>query len=123
MSSRVLLIRDSSKRSQLAGLCDSRRIEIVGEAATLVGRLRERRIRRFRGHESSECATALMHAYFDIDLGIVWDTVEKDIPRLIPHLERLTRPAGTAGRVTGAAIFGRIPTASTDRSGRTRPWR
>ena len=31
-------------------------------------------------------------AYFNIELKQLWDTAEKDIPRLIPHLERLVPP-------------------------------
>ena len=69
-----------------------RRIEIMGEAS---GRLsptfRDRhpdlpwaRIRGMRNR--------MIHAYDDIDMAVVWDTAEKDIPRLIPHLERLVPP-------------------------------
>ena len=31
----------------------------------------------------------LVPGYFNINLARVWDTVERDIPRLIPQLERL----------------------------------
>jgi len=28
----------------------------------------------------------LIHAYFDVDLGIVWTTVSEDLPSLLPVL-------------------------------------
>jgi uncharacterized protein with HEPN domain len=34
----------------------------------------------------------LIHAYFDVDLDIVWDTVTKDIPPLIVELEKIVPP-------------------------------
>ena len=34
----------------------------------------------------------LVHAYFDIDLDLVWNTVEDDLPPLIAELEKTTSP-------------------------------
>ncbi len=34
----------------------------------------------------------LIHGYFDINLGIVWDTVMEDLPPLITNLEKLIPP-------------------------------
>ena len=34
----------------------------------------------------------LVHAYFDIDLPLVWDTVCNDLPALIARLELLVPP-------------------------------
>ena len=34
----------------------------------------------------------MVHRYDDVDLDIVWETVERDIPRLIPQLETLLPP-------------------------------
>lgn len=39
----------------------------------------------------------IAHGYFDIDLDIVWDTVERDLPALIAQLEAIRgTPAGEA---------------------------
>ena len=66
-----------------------RRIEIIGEAA---GRVSQ----RFRDENSdvpwSEMRgmrNRVIHRYDDIDMDIVWETVERDIPRLIKQLEGL----------------------------------
>ena len=34
----------------------------------------------------------LVHAYFEIDLRLVWDTVRNDLPPLIERLEPLVPP-------------------------------
>lgn len=34
----------------------------------------------------------MIHGYEDIDMEIVWDTVERHIPYLIPQLDRLVPP-------------------------------
>lgn len=31
----------------------------------------------------------LIHAYFEVDLDIVWETVKRDIPTLISHLKTI----------------------------------
>ncbi len=33
----------------------------------------------------------LIHGYFQVDLNILWETVTRDIPALIPELQALTR--------------------------------
>lgn len=33
----------------------------------------------------------LAHAYFDIDLGIVWESATSDVPRLLEAVERILR--------------------------------
>ncbi len=69
-----------------------RRLEIVGEAA---GRLSP----EFRGANPSipwaeirGMRNRTIHGYDDLDMDIVWETVERDIPRLIQQLERLVPP-------------------------------
>ena len=66
-----------------------RRFEIIGEAA---GRVSQ----RFRDEnpdvpwsEMRGMRNRVIHRYDDIDMDIVWETVERDIPRLIGQLEGL----------------------------------
>ena len=69
-----------------------RRLEIIGEAAGRVSRkfrdahpeIQWSRIRGLRNR--------MIHGYDDIDMDIVWDTVERDIPRLIEIIELLVPP-------------------------------
>ena len=37
----------------------------------------------------------LIHAYFDIDLDKVWDTITDDLPPLIDALEKIVPSEGT----------------------------
>ena len=69
-----------------------RRIEIMGEASgKLSPAFREAHSEipwvRIRGMRNR-----MIHGCDDIDMEIVWETVERDIPRLILQLERLVPP-------------------------------
>ncbi len=69
-----------------------RRIEIMGEASGRLsqafrGRHPELPWARIRGMRNR-----MIHSYDDIDMTIVWDTAEREIPLLIPQLERLVPP-------------------------------
>lgn len=81
--------RDSLTEDRKLALALVRCIEIIGEAASTV---------------SDECRGAhpqipwasivgmrnrLIHAYFDIDLDRVWDTIVDDLPSLIAELEKI----------------------------------
>ena len=35
----------------------------------------------------------MIHGYDDIDMGVVWDTTQDSIPRLLSMIEPLTREA------------------------------
>jgi uncharacterized protein with HEPN domain len=64
-------------------------IEIIGEAATNVSAEARERIPNIEWHKVIGMRNRLAHAYFDINLDILWDTVDYDIPRLISQLEFL----------------------------------
>ncbi len=62
-------------------------IEIVGEAATKVSATTRAQLQSVAWAEIAGMRNRLIHAYFDIDLNIVLDTVELDLPPLIGALE------------------------------------
>lgn len=69
-----------------------RRLEIIGEAA---GRISP----EFRGAhpeiqwpEIRGMRNQMIHGYDNVDVDIVWDTVERDIPHLIHIIESLVPP-------------------------------
>ena len=82
--SRQAFLRDTQIQDSVI-----RRLEIIGEAAGRVSR-------RFRD-ENPDVPWSRMrgmrnwviHRYDDIDMEVVWETVEQDIPRLITRLESL----------------------------------
>lgn len=69
-------------------------IEIVGEAAGSVGESTRLELADIPWPAIVAMRNRLVHAYFTIDLDIVWQTVRQDLPILIAQLESI-------GRITG----------------------
>ena len=82
------------RRSQLAIL---KSVEIVGEAASRVSVETREAHPQVPWREIVGMRHRLVHAYFDIDLRLVWDTVAGDLPALIAQLEPLVPPGGVEG--------------------------
>lgn len=64
-------------------------IEIVGEAARHTSEEARVQYCEIPWQEIVAMRNRLVHAYFDINLDIVWQTVQQDLPMLIKHLERI----------------------------------
>ena len=77
------------RRSQLAIL---KAVEIVGEAAARLSLETREGYPEIPWREVTGMRSRLVHACFDIDLQVVWDTVQGDLPGLIARLEPLVPP-------------------------------
>ena len=77
------------RRHQLAIL---KAVEIVGEAASRVSAETRELHPDIPWREIVGMRNRLVHAYFDIDLQVVWDPVQDDLPDLISRLEPLLPP-------------------------------
>ena len=77
------------RRTQLSIL---KSVEIVGEAAARVSEDTRKAHPAIPWSEIVGMRNRLVHAYFDIDLPLVWDTVCNDLPALIARLELLVPP-------------------------------
>ena len=77
------------QRTQLAIL---KCVEIVGEAASRVSAETREAHPAIPWREIVGMRNRLAHAYFEIDLRLVWDTVRNDLPPLIARLEPLVPP-------------------------------
>ncbi|NVL90305.1 MAG: DUF86 domain-containing protein [Desulfobacterales bacterium] len=64
-------------------------IEILGEAATRVTKECHNEFPQIPWRNIIAMRNRLIHAYFDIDLDRVWDTVTDDLPPLVQELERI----------------------------------
>ena len=62
-------------------------IEIVGEAATGVTEPARSELADIPWQAIVAMRNRLVHAYFDINLDVVWQTVQQDLPPLIVQLE------------------------------------
>jgi uncharacterized protein with HEPN domain len=68
-------------------------IEIVGEAASQISQEARAQMPRIPWPDIVGMRHRLVHAYFDINLEILWQTVQGDLPPLVVELERLVRAA------------------------------
>ena len=67
----------------------TRLVEVVGEAATQVS---EEAKLKFAGVPFSQAArmrNRLIHGYDDVNLDVLWDTIQQDLPGLIIELHKV----------------------------------
>jgi len=69
-----------------------RRIEIIGEASRRVSPETRDAFPGIPWSEMVGMRNLMIHDYDDVDLEIVWDTVQCDLPRLIALIEPLVPP-------------------------------
>ena len=67
-------------------------VEIVGEAASRVSADTKEAHPEIPWPKIIGLRNRLVHAYFEVNLERVWETVQRDIPYLITQLEPLTPP-------------------------------
>jgi len=68
-------------------------IEIIGEAASKVTKECQDAHPDVPWQDIVAMRNRLIHAYFDINLGILWNTVVQDLPPLIATLETIVSSA------------------------------
>ena len=66
-------------------------IEIIGEAANQIAETSREQLPEIPWADIIGMRNRLVHAYFDINLEILWQTVEQDLPPLIRALERVLK--------------------------------
>ena len=66
-----------------------RGIEIIGEASSTLTAEFQQQHPSLPWNLMKRMRNQLIHAYFTIDLNIVWDTLQYDLPMLIPELLRI----------------------------------
>ncbi|HET8797874.1 MAG TPA: HepT-like ribonuclease domain-containing protein [Thermoanaerobaculia bacterium] len=66
----------------------TRAIEIVGEAASKVGEGTRAQLSRIPWPMIVAMRHRIVHAYFDINLDILWRTVAEELPALVHELRR-----------------------------------
>jgi len=63
-------------------------VEIIGEAASQVGQATRDSLPAIPWPNMVTMRHRLVHAYFDINLDTVWNTVTEDLPPLLAELEK-----------------------------------
>jgi len=67
-------------------------IEIIGEAGTKTSQRCREELPHIPWADIVGMRNRLIHAYFDINLNVLWMTVTEDLPPLIAALERALLP-------------------------------
>lgn len=81
--------RESLETDRKLVLALVKSVEIVGEAASRVTTQCREDLPQIPWLEIIGTRNRLIHAYFDIDLDILWKTVLEDLPPLISELARI----------------------------------
>ena len=64
-------------------------IEILGEAASKISPDMKRKYPEIPWEDIVSMRHRLIHAYFDVNLDVVWNTVERDLPDLSATLRKI----------------------------------
>jgi uncharacterized protein with HEPN domain len=83
------LKRDDFSESELVRDAVVRQLEIIGEAARNVSDDFRQAHAEVPWTEIVGMSNRLLHAYFQVDLAIVWEIVEGDLPLLEDQIDRL----------------------------------
>ncbi|MCL4250494.1 MAG: DUF86 domain-containing protein [Anaerolineae bacterium] len=74
-----------------------RELQVIGEAARLLSEEAKTTHSEIPWHTISGMRNRLIHAYFDVRLDVVWQTVNDDILPLVTLLESVVPPNTEAG--------------------------
>src|SRR4028118_153285 len=69
-----------------------RQLEIIGEAARRLSEETRLELSEIPWRQIIGMRNRLIHGYDDVDLAIVWDSVQNDLPLLIAQLEKVVPP-------------------------------
>jgi uncharacterized protein with HEPN domain len=67
----------------------TRLVEVVGEAATQVSEEAKLKFAGVPFNQAARMRNRLIHGYDDVNLDILWDTIQQDLPGLIIELRRV----------------------------------
>ena len=85
-------VRGDLEGDRLLVLALVKDIEIVGEAAAHVSESGRTQAPGIPWQAIVAMRNRLIHGYYSINLNIVWQTVQQDLPALIAQLERIVPP-------------------------------
>ncbi len=83
--------RSDLHRDRVLELALVRLVEIIGEAAARVSPETQDRYPGIPWKEVVGMRNRLVHGYDSVDLDVLWDTLEDDLPPLIAELEQILK--------------------------------
>lgn len=81
--------RGSLDTNRMLTLAIVKSLEVLGEAASKISKETRDTLAQVPWPNIVNMRNRLIHAYFDINLDIVWKTVTRDLPHLISALEQV----------------------------------
>ena len=81
------LTRQDLNTNRMLVLSLVKEIEIIGEAANQISEATREQLPKIPWADIIGMRNRLVHAYFDINLDILWQTVQEDLPSLISALK------------------------------------
>jgi len=81
--------RSDLDANEMLALALVRLLEIIGEAASGVSTDVREHCPEIPWGQVVSTRNRLIHGYYDIDLGIIWEIATRDLPPLITELERI----------------------------------
>ena len=75
--------RDDLDNDQMLSLALVRLIEIIGEAANNISLSCQNNYTQIPWREMIGMRNRIVHAYFEVDLDVVWQVIINDLPRLL----------------------------------------
>jgi uncharacterized protein with HEPN domain len=84
--------RNDFEKNEMLQDAVTRPLEIIGEAAGQVSENYRETHADIPWHKMIGMRNRLIHEYFRVNYGAVWDTVKEDLPELIQLLEKLVPP-------------------------------
>jgi uncharacterized protein with HEPN domain len=84
--------RDEFEQNELVQNAVLHPLEIIGEAANLISDDFREAHSEIPWFKMIGMRNRLIHEYFRVDYGVVWDTIQNDLPNLIEQIERFVPP-------------------------------
>lgn len=66
-------------------------IQVIGEASARVSEAFRIKYPQIPWRVMAGMRNRIVHAYFDVDLDIVWETATENLPGLVPELEKVLK--------------------------------
>ncbi len=96
----VAMVREKEKsdlqKNRLLELAITRLVEIVGEAAAKISPENQAKYPSIPWSQIIGMRNRLIHGYDSVDLDVLWDTIDVDLPPLITALEKILEQTGDA---------------------------